>query len=242
MTQLLVSVRSAAEAEAALAGGAHLIDVKEPAHGSLGRASDQVIGEVLRRVAGRVPVSAALGELSTIANAPIATAAGLAFAKWGLAGLHPASRERKLPEWAPLMDRATVRLRKDLPNCRLVTVAYADYRRAVAPPPAEAFAYALDRRHGPFLLDTFAKDGSMLLDHIQLSEIIRLCRLCHDARLPVALAGSLGPREIRQLHSAEPTWFAVRGAACRGGDRQATIDAGKVRQLVDLLSMRPEAI
>ena len=35
---LLVSVRSGAEAEAALAGGADLIDVKEPTRGALGRA------------------------------------------------------------------------------------------------------------------------------------------------------------------------------------------------------------
>ena len=37
-TRLLVSVRSAAEAEEALAGGAALIDVKEPANGPLGKA------------------------------------------------------------------------------------------------------------------------------------------------------------------------------------------------------------
>ena len=37
--QLLVSVRSAEEARAALEGGAALIDVKEPSRGSLGSAS-----------------------------------------------------------------------------------------------------------------------------------------------------------------------------------------------------------
>ena len=63
MTRLLVSVRSAAEAEAALAGGAAVIDVKEPARGALGRADDAVIADVVRAVAGRAPVSAALGEL-----------------------------------------------------------------------------------------------------------------------------------------------------------------------------------
>src|SRR5256885_16611977 len=54
---LLVSVRSAGEAEAAIAGGADLIDVKEPAYGSLGRAKDETIaaggGRVARRRAGR---------------------------------------------------------------------------------------------------------------------------------------------------------------------------------------------
>src|SRR5437879_2488209 len=60
---LLVSVRSSEEAAAALAGGAHVIDIKEPAHGSLGRADDQTVSAVLACVAGRRPVSAALGEL-----------------------------------------------------------------------------------------------------------------------------------------------------------------------------------
>ena len=36
MTGLLVSVRSAEEAEIALAGGANLIDIKEPSRGALG--------------------------------------------------------------------------------------------------------------------------------------------------------------------------------------------------------------
>ena len=61
--RLLVSVRDAAEAAAALAGGAALIDVKEPARGSLGRADAATIAAVVAAVGGRVPVSVALGEL-----------------------------------------------------------------------------------------------------------------------------------------------------------------------------------
>src|SRR5690554_1200212 len=49
--RLLVSVRSPEEAEAALVGGADLIDVKEPAAGSLGRAADAVIEAVIGCVA-----------------------------------------------------------------------------------------------------------------------------------------------------------------------------------------------
>ena len=40
---LLVSVRDAAEAGNAVAGGAALIDVKEPARGALGRADDAIV-------------------------------------------------------------------------------------------------------------------------------------------------------------------------------------------------------
>ena len=61
--KLLVSVRSTAEAEAALRGGADIIDIKEPARGPLGMAPPEVCGSIVQRVAGRAPVSAALGEL-----------------------------------------------------------------------------------------------------------------------------------------------------------------------------------
>src|SRR5262249_35138064 len=58
------SVRSAREAVAAPDGGSGLIDVKEPAAGSLGRVADEVIAAVIRAVAGRRPVSAGRGELA----------------------------------------------------------------------------------------------------------------------------------------------------------------------------------
>src|SRR5437870_6982957 len=79
---LLVSVRSASEAEAALAGGAHLIDVKEPGRGPLGRADDATIAAVVQRVAGRRPVSVALGELHE--QGRCYPGAGLSYVKWGL--------------------------------------------------------------------------------------------------------------------------------------------------------------
>src|SRR5690242_4202542 len=63
MAHLLVSVRSPAEAVAALEGGAALIDVKEPSRGPLGRADEDTITAIVQTVAGRRPVSVALGEL-----------------------------------------------------------------------------------------------------------------------------------------------------------------------------------
>jgi len=60
MAALLVSVRSAAEALAALAGGAAVIDVKEPSRGPLGRADGDVWRAVLAAVsqAGAAPAHA----------------------------------------------------------------------------------------------------------------------------------------------------------------------------------------
>ena len=56
-TGLLVSVRSADEVAAALAGGADLIDVKEPSKGSLAPAEAEVVAAVIEAVGGKVPVN-----------------------------------------------------------------------------------------------------------------------------------------------------------------------------------------
>jgi hypothetical protein len=60
---LLVSVRNAAEAAEALDGGAAIIDVKEPRHGSLGPAEPETIAAVARVVGTRRPWTMACGEL-----------------------------------------------------------------------------------------------------------------------------------------------------------------------------------
>jgi (5-formylfuran-3-yl)methyl phosphate synthase len=86
---LLVSVRSADEALTALAGGADVIDVKEPNRGSLGAADMSTIREVVRAVDGRAPVTAALGELSDVVatrngNGSFAVPDGVSLFKTGL--------------------------------------------------------------------------------------------------------------------------------------------------------------
>ena len=89
MTKLLVSVRSRAEAEAALAGGADIIDIKEPARGALGAADPAVWAEICACIGRRAIVSAALGELLSDRTFDLARqTAGLRFAKIGLAGCH----------------------------------------------------------------------------------------------------------------------------------------------------------
>jgi uncharacterized protein (UPF0264 family) len=219
---LLVSVRSAAEAGEALAGGAGLIDVKEPDRGSLGRADAETVAAVLRVVAGRRPVSAALGELPEKVRVPFS----LAYAKWGLAGCGGR------PDWPGELRRAAELLP---PGCLPVAVAYADWQRAAAPPPAEVCAFACAWRWGAFLVDTWGKDGTTLLDWLSPGQLAEMRERCRTAGVPVALAGSLGVEQIRQLWSLRPDWFAVRGAACRDGRRTLAIDAGRVRRLVDLL-------
>ncbi len=233
-SRLLVSIRSAEEVEAALAGGADLIDVKEPRHGSLGRADEATLTAVVHAVAGRRPVSAALGELRQAMVQPLpAVVAQLAYVKWGLAGYRGKELAWRM-EWSVLGDR----LRQASPECRPVAVAYADCRRAAAPEPEAVADHACRERAGALLLDTWLKDGTTLLDWLDLPRISRLVSQCRAAGIPMALAGSLGRTQMQTLLPAAPDWFAVRGAVCQGNQRLAPVDAARVRELVELLIHR----
>src|SRR5262245_25237880 len=182
MTGLLVSVRSAAEAETALAGGAGLIDIKEPQRGSLGAAEPAVWDEVQRTIAGRRPVSAALGELTDLHTDNLTHAAGLSFAKLGLAGC------AQFADWGIRWTRAMELLPAGV---RPVAAAYADWRSARSPAATELLPLAA-RLHSPYLLlDTFDKSAGKLLDHIGIDELAALTEQAARHQIRLVLAGSL---------------------------------------------------
>lgn len=225
MADLLVSVRSVGEAAAALAGGAGLIDVKDPGAGALGRADDTTIRAVLAYVAGRCPVSAALGEFQPGSAATYP--ADLTYVKWGLAGYADEAY------WQSSLREAAEELAAARPTTRPVAVAYADHERAKAPSVDEVASFACREGWSVLLLDTWAKDGTNLLGWLSMESVHMVRQQCRRAGVRVALAGSLGVKEIEALGGVEPDWFAVRGAACRKGERGAQIDADRVRALAE---------
>jgi uncharacterized protein (UPF0264 family) len=216
MPGLIVSVRNAEEALLALEGGASLIDVKEPSRGSLGRADEAVIEAVLEAVGGRVPVSAAMGELVDSPGVP-ACLSRLAFVKWGLAGL--------LAGWQEPLSEARSQAR----GCEVVPCAYADWRRLVAVPSPEAVCrFACENRFAALLIDTAVKDGQTLLDNLSRAELGRIAARCREGGVALALAGSLGLEALGEVAELAD-WVAVRGAVCDGG-REGRLVLERVRE------------
>jgi uncharacterized protein (UPF0264 family) len=74
--RLLVSVVSAGEARLALAGGADIIDVKDPGEGALGAPAPDVLTEVVRVVGSAAPVSVALGDMPDLPHTAALAARG----------------------------------------------------------------------------------------------------------------------------------------------------------------------
>jgi (5-formylfuran-3-yl)methyl phosphate synthase len=222
MPGLIVSVRARREVDIAIAGGATLVDAKEPRLGSLGRADHRLIEFVLERAANRMPVSAAMGELRDDAGS--LPQDGLAYVKWGLAGY--GNRH-----WRSALSRLKDRLGGHEGRPKPVVVAYADWGRARSPRPRALCNFACKNAFAAFLIDTWQKDGRNLLDWMTFEEVAKLRAQCRSSGVGLALAGSLGVREISRLCEIEPDWFAVRGAVCRRGLRGQSIDLQAVKAI-----------
>jgi (5-formylfuran-3-yl)methyl phosphate synthase len=220
MAALLVSVRSAEEARAAVEGGAAVIDVKEPDRGPLGRASAETWRAVREAVPPGIPVSVALGELRDWEDAEKGDFKGIAYRKLGLAGAGSGWRAR----WAEVRRRGGS-------GPRWVAVAYADWQTAGSPEPDEVLAEALDAPDcAGVLVDTWDKAHPSPLDATD-GWMGWVARARRSGRF-VALAGGLDLAAIRQLAPLGPDLFAVRGAACDRSDRRGEVSRDRVARLV----------
>jgi uncharacterized protein (UPF0264 family) len=227
---LLVSVRTAAEAEEALAGGASIVDVKEPLKGALGRAEPAVISGIAAAVGSRVPWTMACGELAewrgeqefvprrvaqallkflrgVISSLPAGAACPAAL-KAGLAGVPEAGWRQALADVAAGLPE----------KVELVAVAYADWQVALAPRPEEVIAAAVGCGCSTLLLDTFDKAGPGLLEQEHgAREVAGWVAAARTAGLEVALAGRLTLAEIPAVMRLAPNVVALRSAVCFNG-------------------------
>ncbi|NOT26390.1 MAG: hypothetical protein HOP16_09855 [Acidobacteria bacterium] len=227
--RLLVSVQNQQEAEAALTGGADIIDAKNPELGPLGAVSIPTLREI-RNVAGRsCPVTAALGDawhdVAIEAMARAFAGAGASMVKVGFAGV--TSLERA----ASLLSAAVAGAASGSDGaCGVVAVAYAD----------AAVVAGLDRHHvleaaircgaEGVLLDTADKRAAGLPELLSPKDIAAWATQAHQAGLLVAVAGKLTPDDLPMMRAAGADIAGVRSAACEGG-RTGTVSAERVRVL-----------
>ncbi len=218
--RLLVSVVSATEARLALAGGADIIDVKDPREGALGAPSPRVLSEVLRAVDGAAPVSVALGDLPNLPHTAALAAHGAAlsgagFVKVGLRGV------RELDDAVALMSAVADAVR---PGTAAIAAAYADAEVLDPPALAPGWLPELVARTGVAgaLVDTFDKHGAGLYGWLSEAELTDLIERTRQAGASFGVAGRL---TRGQLGRVAADIVGVRSAVCRGGDRAADLDA-----------------
>jgi uncharacterized protein (UPF0264 family) len=226
--RLLVSVVDADEARVAAAAGADIVDVKNPAEGSLGAPSPGVIADVRAAVPAELPVSAAIGDMPNLPGTAALAAMGAArsgatFVKVGLWGVSTQAEAVDL----------LCAVRDGAAGSVVVAAAYADAARVPGAPLAPQLLVRVARAAGVevCLLDTAVKDGRGLLDWLSAEELTSLVAEAHAAGLEVALAGALRAEDLPVLRATAADIVGVRSAACDGDRRAGPLDSARVRAL-----------
>ncbi len=230
--RLLVSVVDAGEAREAAAAGADIVDVKNPAEGSLGAPTPAVIAAVREAVGAEVPVSAAIGDMPNLPGTAALAALGAArsgatYVKVGLYGVSD-------PDDAVTLLRA---VRDGARGAVVVAAAYADALRVPHRPLAPALLPRVAHAAGveACMLDTAVKDGRGLLEWFSPDALTALVAEAHAAGLEMALAGALRAEDLLVIRDTGADIAGVRSAVCAGGERSGTLDPARVRSLMQPL-------
>lgn len=223
--KLLVSVSDGDEAAAALAGGADIIDAKDPANGALAAVSLDVLRKIVSAVNGGRTVTAALGDAideGSIEHAAHAYATtGAKLVKIGFASVSSRARVEAL---------ITAAMHGAAHYSGVVAVAYADADRAGSLEPRIIVDAAANAGAAGVLLDTVDKHGPGLRALMPRAALASWVATAHDAGLIVALAGKLAAEDLTFVRDTGADIAGVRGAACEGG-RCGRIAMERVRLL-----------
>ncbi|WP_456369974.1 (5-formylfuran-3-yl)methyl phosphate synthase [Geoglobus sp.] len=229
--KVLVSPMSIDEAIESLRGGADIIDVKNPAEGSLGANFPWVIRQVKELVEkeGRM-LSATVGDLDfkpgTASLAALGAAcSGADYIKVGLFGV-------KSPDQVYEMMSGVVRAVKDYnPSAMVVAAAYADHSRIGAVSPLEIADPAHRAGCDGIMVDTAIKDGRNLFEFMDRESLEKFISSAHSRGMFCALAGSLSWEHIETLKELNPDIIGVRTMVCENG-RNSMIRSELVSKLM----------
>ncbi|MEJ2116853.1 MAG: (5-formylfuran-3-yl)methyl phosphate synthase [Alphaproteobacteria bacterium] len=225
LPQLLISVRSASEAEIALAGGADIIDVKEPASGILGAAPLEITHNIVKTISGKRPVSATIGDIPLSQSLPAseATAAtGVDYVKIGA-----------FPGGDPTAGLMALKSLADK-GVQLILVIFADME-----PDLRLIGMAANAGFKGVMFDTARKKFGTLRDSMSNEQLSTFLRQAKEAGLMAGLAGSLTLSDIPPLTALQPDVLGFRGAACVKAAREGELTKSAVTTLQNAIKRPP---
>ena len=223
--RFLASVRGAEEAHIALAGGADIIDAKEPRAGALGAVPQGVLLAIVAAVNDARPVSATIGDcpVAQAAGRVYATAeTGVDFVKLGLFDV-------------PSRDALAALERCAQSGVRLIAVMFADLGPDFALIPRLAGA-----GFAGVMLDT-AQKGRGLRAHLAKPALVDFLARARKYQLLAGLAGSLTQADARALLPLRPDLIGFRGALCEGGARGEALAPERVAAMRRLIAAEAQA-
>jgi uncharacterized protein (UPF0264 family) len=206
------------EAAEAIAGGADIIDVKNPEEGALGANFPWVIKRIKEITPNKLEVSCTLGEVGNLPGSVSLAALGAAslgvdYIKVGLCGI-------QTPEEAIFLLQNVSRAAKECnPNIKVAVAGYADGERIGQINPLLIPEIAYKSKVNIAMLDTSLKDGKNLFDNLTKNQLQKFVDKAHDFGLKTALAGSLRKRDLPVVFGLGADIAGLRGAACTNSNR-----------------------
>ncbi|MFO7966255.1 MAG: (5-formylfuran-3-yl)methyl phosphate synthase [Archaeoglobaceae archaeon] len=215
--KILISPMDSKEAIESIEGGADIIDVKNPAEGSLGASFPWIIREI-KDLAARhgKQVSATIGDMEykpgTASLAALGAAqSGADYIKIGLFGVRDEEEAYK-------MLRSVTKSVKDFDeHKKLVAAAYADHYRINSISPQLLPEVGERAEVDGIMIDTAIKDGKTLFDHMEIVEIKGFIEESQKRDIFCALAGSIRGTHTTALKELKPDIIGVRTAVCKNG-------------------------
>ncbi|MCW4045655.1 MAG: hypothetical protein NWE94_09090 [Candidatus Bathyarchaeota archaeon] len=233
--KLLISPADEKEALEAIAGGAEIIDVKNPKEGSLGASFPWVIRRIRELAPPSIEVSCAIGDAPNLPCAVSLAALGAAttgvdYIKIGLYGV------RTKEEAIYLMRNVTKSVKNYNSSIKVVAAGYADAARVGSINPLLVPVIAHLSGADVAMIDTAVKDGENLFAYLTVNQLQGFVNAAHSHGLKAALAGSLRKEDLPTVYNIGADIAGMRSAACTDGDRiNGRITREKVKELVDTL-------
>ncbi len=218
MTGMLASVNSLEEVRLVLAENVDIIDLKEPALGSLGGLEIELVRKIVNIINGERPISATIGDLpmqpELIFNAAKAMAeTGVNYIKIGFFASE--NEGQVIEKLAPLSSKIN-----------LIAVLFAD-----TDPDFSMIDRLLAAGFKGIMLDTQDKTKGSLTGMMAGNEIGSFVELVKSTDTICGLAGALKPEDIPLLLPYQPDYLGFRGALCDHNDRVGGINIQSVQAI-----------
>jgi uncharacterized protein (UPF0264 family) len=233
--KLLISPQNIKEAIEAIAGGADIVDVKNPKEGSLGANFPWVIKEVKQLIPDNVELSCTVGEAPNLPGSMSLAAYGAAslgvdYIKVGLNGVQTIQKATEL------LENVVYAVKMCSSETRIVIAGYGDYVRVNSIDPQLVVQAALSVKADVVMLDTAIKDGKSLFDFQTFQQLEAFINSAHERGLSVALAGSLQAQNLFTVKKLGADFVGLRGAACQNSNRDTgCITRERVKELVKII-------
>jgi len=231
--KLLISPKDEKEATEAVAGGADIVDVKNPNEGPLGANFPWIIRRIRQITPAEIEVSCTIGEAPNLAGSMALASLGAATTgvNYIKSGLHGVKKSEKAINLLRKIIRAA---REYNPAIKVVASGYADAARANTVDPLKVPEIAYEADADVAMLDTAIKDGQALFKFLSLDHLQQFIETSHSYGMKAALAGSLHKEDLPKVQALGADIAGVRSAACTLNDRiNGQITRAKVQELVE---------